>query len=319
MDFSHLGTSLLHMLPPNAAHTLAIRMLKLGLAPAPRQVDDPILACRLWNRDFPNPIGMAAGFDKNAEAVDGLLALGFGFVEAGTVTPRPQPGNPRPNLFRLESDEALINRLGFNSQGLEPFRARLARRRERGAGGIVGANVGKNRDSEDAAGDYAHCVRALDGLADYLVVNVSSPNTPGLRGLQQGGRLADLVDRVMAARGMAADGHDVPVLVKIAPDLTVDEMADIAEVALASGIDGLIVANTTVARPADLTDPKKDEAGGLSGPALFPLSAAALRDMHRLTGGRIPLIACGGVTSGADAYALIRAGASLVKIYTSFI
>ena len=314
-----LSTALLHRLPPNAAHAVVLRLLRCGLVPRPAGDDDPVLACRLWGRDFPNPIGLAAGFDKDAVAVDALLALGFGFVEAGTVTPRPQAGNPRPNLFRLDADQALINRLGFNSQGLDAFAGRLARRRLRGAGGIVGANVGRNRDTDDEAGDYAACIRALDGLADYLVVNVSSPNTPGLRGLQQGDRLSDLIARALAARDQAADGRDVPVLVKVSPDLSPVEMADIAEVALATGIDGLIVSNTTVARPAGLTDARRDEAGGLSGPPLFTLAATTLRELHRLTGGRIPLIGCGGVASGADAYDLIRAGASLVQIYTAFV
>ncbi len=313
------GTDLLHRMPPNAAHAAALRALRYGLVPRPSGGDDPVLSCRLWNRTFPNPIGLAAGFDKNAEAVDALLAQGFGLVEAGTVTPRPQPGNPRPNLFRLDADQALINRLGFNSQGLDAFRKRLARRRARGAQGIVGANVGRNRDTGDEAGDYAECIGALAGLADYLVVNVSSPNTPGLRGLQSRERLSALISRVIEAREGAPDGRDVPVLVKIAPDLAPGEMADIAEVALSAGIDGLIVSNTTVTRPAGLTEPQQTEPGGLSGPPLFQLAATALREMHRLTGGRIPLIGCGGVGSGADAYDLIRAGASLVQIYTAFV
>ena len=313
------STALLHRLPPSTAHAVVLRLLRYGLVPRPTGGDDPVLACRLWNRRFPNPIGLAAGFDKNAEAIDALLALGFGFVEAGTVTPRPQAGNPRPNLFRLDADQALINRLGFNNQGLDAFTDRLARRRTRGAGGIVGASVGRNRDTDDDAGDYAECIRRLGGLADYLVVNVSSPNTPGLRGLQRGGRLSELIARAMAAQDQATDGHDVPVLVKISPDLSPVELADIAEVALATGIDGLIVSNTTVARPAGLTDAKRNEAGGLSGPPLFPLAVTALRELHRLTGGRIPLIGCGGVASGADAYDLIRAGASLVQIFTAFV
>lgn len=313
------STALLHRLPPSTAHAVVLRLLRYGLVPRITEDDDPVLACRLWNRDFPNPIGLAAGFDKDAVAIDALLALGFGFVEAGTVTPHPQAGNPRPNLFRLDADQALINRLGFNNHGLDAFTDRLARRRTRGAGGIVGANVGRNRYTDDEAGDYAVCIHRLGGLADYLVVNVSSPNTPGLCDLQQGGRLSDLIARAMAARDQATDGHDVPVLVKISPDLTPVEMADIAEVALATGIDGLIVSNTTVARPAGLTDAQRNEAGGLSGPPLFTLAATALRELHRLTGGRIPLIGCGGVASGADAYDLIRAGASLVQIYTAFV
>ncbi len=316
-----IATSLLHRLPPNMAHWAVLGALRLGLMPPSSEPDDPVLASLVWGIEFANPIGLAAGFDKDAEAVDALLGLDFGFVEFGTVTPLPQPGNPRPNLFRLDADKALINRLGFNSRGLDFFAARLERHRRSGTtlAGVIGANLGRNRDSRDGAADYAQVVRATAGLADYLVINISSPNTPGLRGLQQRDRLTDLLGGVLSARDAASAGRKVPLLVKIAPDLTEDEIGDIARVADDQGVDGLIVSNTTVARPVELRDPDRTEEGGLSGPPLFPLSAAVLGRVRRATGGRIPLIGCGGVATGADAYAMIRAGASLVQIYTAFV
>jgi len=307
-----LATELLLRLPPNAAHAAAIGALRYGLVPPSWDTDDAILACRVWNLDFASPIGLAAGFDKNAEAVDALLALGFGFVEAGTVTLRPQPGNSRPNLFRLDADRALINRLGFNNRGLEMFAPRLAARRSRARAlhpGPVGANIGINQDSADPIADIAECTAALAGLADYLVLNLSSPNTPGLRDLQHGARLRRVIDAAMGAKKAADAGSAVPLLVKIAPDLTPDALAEIAATAVETGVDGLIISNTTVARPAGLKDTRRDEAGGLSGPPLFEMSLAVLAEMSRLTAGRIPLVGVGGVASGADAYAMIRAGA----------
>ncbi len=313
-------TALLRLFPPESAHRLTIRTLAAGLVPAETAPDDPILATRVWNLDLPNPIGLAAGFDKNAEAFAATLGLGFGFVEIGSVTPRPQPGNPRPRLFRLAEDGAVINRLGFNNDGLQPVAARLRRRPSGGPRcGIVGANLGKNRDSADAAADYAAGVAALAPLADYLVVNVSSPNTPGLRALQGREPLAHLIDAVLAARQRAVPTSPPPLLLKIAPDLTEEDKHDIAEVALAAPVDGLIVSNTTIARPADLRGRHAGEAGGLSGRPLFKPSTAVLADMYLLTGGRLPLVGAGGVASGADAYAKIRAGASLVQFYTALI
>ena len=302
-------------LPPETAHRLTLAALAAGLGGRARKPDPPILATRLWGRDFPNPVGIAAGFDKDARAPEALLRLGFGFVEVGTVTPRPQPGNPRPRVFRLDADRALINRLGFNSGGLDPVVTRL-QRRDRGAG-IVGVNLGRNRDSADAIADYAEGVRRTAALADYLVINVSSPNTPGLRDLQARTALADLLGRLIEAR--ARTGAEPPLLVKIAPDLAPEECADIAEVALASGIDGIVVCNTTIARPTDLRGAPAGEAGGLSGRPLFAPSTAVLAAMYRLTRGRLPLIGVGGVAGAADAYAKIRAGASLVQLYTALV
>lgn len=314
-DLFPLFRPLLRVLPPETAHRLSLMGLAAGLAGRAPSPDPPVLRQHVWGLDFPNPIGIAAGFDKDARAPDALLRLGFGFAEVGTVTPRAQPGNPKPRVFRLEADGALINRLGFNSGGLEPLVARM--RARAGRGGIVGINIGRNRDSTDAIADYADAVRRIAALADYLVVNVSSPNTPGLRDLQARDALEALLRQIIAAR--EESGRQVPLLVKIAPDLTAEERADIAAVALADGIDGVIVSNTTVARPPGLRSPHAGEAGGLSGRPLFEQSTAVLRDIYRLTEGRLPLIGVGGVAGAADAYAKIRAGASLVQLYTALV
>jgi len=306
---------LLRALPPETAHRLTLTALAAGLGGTSRTPDLPELRQRVWGLDFPNPIGIAAGFDKDAQAPEPLLRLGFGFVEIGTVTPRPQSGNPIPRVFRLEADGALINRMGFNSGGLDLVVQRMsARRRE---AGVVGVNVGKNRDSADAAPDYAEAVRRTAPLADYLVVNVSSPNTPKLRELQARAALEALLRQVVEARHQS--GARPPLLVKIAPDLTAEERADIAAVALASGIDGIIVSNTTVAHPPGLRSPQAREAGGLSGRPLFEPSTALLAEIYRLTEGRIPLIGVGGVANAENAYAKIRAGASLVQLYTALV
>ena len=333
-DLFPLIRPLLRALPAEAAHRLTVRALAAGLgglATGPAEPDPPSLGQRLWGRDFPNPIGVAAGFDKDAEVPDALLRLGCGFAETGTVTPRPQPGNKKPRIFRLYEDRAVINRLGFNSRGLGPTLARLrARRRTRPSGGIVGVNLGKNRDSAEAAADYLEGVRLVGRLADYLegvrlvgrladyfVVNVSSPNTPGLRDLQRREILDDLLRQVVAARDEVAPG--TPLLVKIAPDLTDEERADIAALAGPSGIDGIVISNTTVARPPGLRSAAAHEAGGLSGKPLFAPSTALLADIYRLTGGNITLVGVGGVASAEDAYAKIRAGASLVQLYTALV
>ena len=314
-----LARPVLAALDPERAHRLTVQALKLGLAGARREPDDPILATSVWGLDFPNPVGLAAGFDKHAEVCDAMLALGFGFVEAGTVTPRPQPGNSGQRLFRLAEDEAVINRFGFNSCGIAPFAGRLAKRRAHRAGGIVGANLGKNRDTEDCAADYIACIEAVSDLADYLVVNISSPNTPGLRALQARAQIEELLARVHNARRASAATRRPPLLVKVGPDLDDGEIRDIAEVALATGVDGLIIGNTTVARPPTLKSPHRAAPGGLSGKPLLAPSTACLAAMYRATRGKIPIIGCGGIASGADAYAKIRAGASLVALYTALV
>ncbi len=315
-----LARPALFCLDPERAHRVSIWALRSGLAGSPggiaRGADDPILATRVWNIAFPNPIGLAAGYDKDAEVCDAALGLGFGFVEAGTVTPKPQPGNAGPRLFRLTGDEAVINRFGFNSRGLAPFVERLARRRARP--GIVGANVGKNRDAPDAAADYVAGIAAVGALADYVVVNISSPNTPGLRALQARTQIEDLLGRIQDFRHGQA-GRRPPLLVKVGPDLDEGEMRDIAAAVLAAGVDGLVIGNTTVTRPAGLMSEGRNAQGGLSGRPLFALSTACLAAMYRFTDGRIPIVGCGGVASGADAYAKIRAGASLVQLYSALV
>jgi dihydroorotate dehydrogenase len=302
---------LLFALDPEVAHGLTLAALKTGLVPAAPE-DNPVLATSLAGMALPNPIGLAAGFDKDAEVPDAVLRLGFGFVECGSVCPRPQPGNPKPRLFRLVEDEAVINRFGFNSKGVEYARARLSARL--GRAGAVGINLGANKDSEDRAHDYVTGLRALAPLASYVTVNISSPNTPGLRALQDGAALNDLIARVMAARGAIA----VPVFVKVAPDQGDDDWAVIARACIDGGIDGLIVSNTTVSRP-DLASRHAGEAGGLSGAPLKPLALAALKRFRAETGGQLPLIAVGGIASGADAYDRIRAGASAVQLYSALV
>jgi dihydroorotate dehydrogenase len=318
-SFYRLIRPILQRLPAEAAHELSLRALELGAgrlfgASGGAEPDPPVLAQRLWGRDFANPVGLAAGYDKDARVPDAMLGLGFGFVEVGTVTPRPQPGNPKPRLFRLEQDKAIINRMGFNSGGLDAVCDRLARRVR---SGIVGVNLGKNRDTVDAADDYAEGIRRAARLADYLVVNVSSPNTPGLRELQRRAVLAALLERLIEVR--EETGCRGPLLVKIAPDLTSEECEDIAHVALETGVDGLIVSNTTVERPPGLASAHARQAGGLSGRPLFAPSTALLAEMYRLTQGRLPLIGVGGIASAEAAYAKIRAGASLVQLYTALV
>ena len=310
----------LHLLPPEAAHDLTLRALAAGLVGRARMAPDPALAVTLWGRRFANPLGLAAGFDKDARVIAPVLGLGFGFTEVGTVTPRPQPGNPKPRLFRLAEDRAVINRLGFNSGGMAAAAARIQAFRATGQGGILGINIGRNKDSADAAADYAACARTLGPLADYLVVNVSSPNTPGLRDLQAARGLEAVLAAVRAALAEAAPpGAAPPVLVKIAPDLAEEALADIAALARAGAMDGLVVANTTVARPAGLRSRHRDEVGGLSGRPLFAPSTRVLAGAYRETGGRVPIIGVGGIAGPEDAYAKMRAGASLVSLYTALV
>jgi len=311
MAVTDIGAALLRTLDPETAHRLAIQALKLAPLPAP-PADDPVLATTVAGLHLSNPVGLAAGLDKNGEALRGLARLGFGFVECGSVTPRPQPGNPRPRLFRLSEDRAVINRMGFNNDGLEAFARRLA---DRPAGAVIGANLGANKETEDKAADYVAGLRRLKGLADYVTVNVSSPNTPGLRDLQGRAALDDLLGRLAEARA----GDPTPVFLKIAPDLTAAEIALIVEAGLDHGIDALIVSNTTLDRPETLRSPQRNEAGGLSGAPLKPRARAALRAAAGASEGRMPLIAVGGIDSGAEAYDRLRAGASAVQIYSALV
>ena len=306
-----LGAWALRRLDPEDAHRLAIRGLTLP-SPGGRPADDPVLATRVGPLALGNPVGLAAGLDKNGEALRGLWGMGFGAVECGSVTPLPQAGNPRPRLFRLSEDRGVINRMGFNNDGLEAFARRLeGRPRE----AVIGANLGANKDSEDRVADYVTGLKRLAGLADYFTVNISSPNTPGLRALQDPAALADLLGRIQEAR--PADG--APVFLKIAPDLSPEEIAEVVEAALDFGIDALIVSNTTLARPATLKSRFRDEAGGLSGAPLIPGARAALSAAAEASKGRLPLISAGGIDSGEEAYARIRAGACAVQLYSALV
>ena len=311
MELTDLGAVLLRTLDPETAHQLAIKALQFTPLPMPG-VDDPVLHTRLAGLDLPNPVGLAAGLDKNGEALHGLARLGFGFVECGSVTPLAQPGNPKPRLFRLSEDRAIINRMGFNNAGLEAFADRLAHRPKTA---VIGANLGANKDTEDKAADYVAGLVRLKGLADYVTVNVSSPNTPGLRALQGRAALDDLLGRLAAARGE----DPTPVFLKIAPDLTADEISMIVEASLDHGLDALIVSNTTLDRPDSLRSPDKGEAGGLSGAPLRARALEALRAAADASAGKLPLIAVGGIDSGAEAWARIRAGASAIQVYSALI
>ena len=313
-----LAKPLLHALNPETAHNLTITALASGLYPRNRHSDDPSLAINLFGLDFPNPVGIAAGFDKNAQVPDAMLGLGFGFTEVGTITPRPQEGNPKPRIFRLPRHDAVINRLGFNNAGRGEALTRLKRRGS--APGVVGVNVGANKDSDDRIGDYLAGLTAFYDVASYFTVNISSPNTPGLRGLQEGGELESLLSRIEERRGAFADvsGARKPVLLKIAPDLDDEQLEHVAASCLESGLDGVIISNTTLSRDG-VDGPKADEVGGLSGRPLFARSTRVLAKFYRLTDGRLPLVGVGGVGSGADAYGKIRAGASLVQLYTALI
>ncbi|BFL64275.1 Dihydroorotate dehydrogenase [Roseomonas mucosa] len=305
---------LMRGMDPERAHGAALRALRLGLAGRDRMPDDPILATGALGLRFRNPVGLAAGFDKDAVAVLPLMRLGFGLVEAGTVTPRPQAGNPRPRLFRLEEDRAVVNRMGFNNGGLDAYVARLAAL-PRPLPAVLGANIGINKEGADPERDYPALYAAVAPHADYVTLNVSSPNTPGLRDLQGEARLAAILSAVAERRAGLA--KQPPLLVKIAPDLAEDALPAIVEACIAQGVAGIIVSNTTIARPATLRSPRRAEAGGLSGPPLFAPSTAMLAAVHRLARGRLVLVGAGGVGSAEQAYAKIRAGASLVQIYAA--
>jgi dihydroorotate dehydrogenase len=310
-----LATAALRRLDAEDAHGLAVTGLKLGLGPrgAP---DDPILATRLAGVALPNPIGLAAGFDKNAEVFAPMLRAGFGFVECGTVTPLAQPGNPRPRLFRLSEDQAVINRLGFNNRGLEAYAGRLAGRQ---GGGVVGGNLGANKESEDRIGDYATGLKRLWGLADYFTVNISSPNTPGLRALQTKTALEELLGRVAEARAALPGAPGAPVFLKVAPDLDDPEVVMITEAVTRFGLQGIIVGNTTLSRPGGLRSPLRGEPGGLSGRPLEDLATRMVRLFRIALDPALVVIGCGGISSGAGAFAKIRAGAAAVQLYSGLV
>jgi dihydroorotate dehydrogenase len=308
-----LGQSLLLVLPPERAHDLAIKSLELGLYPRASQPDDKRLGQHLFGLDFPNPIGMAAGFDKNARVPRELLAIGFGFVEVGTLTPRAQSGNASPRLFRSIADRAIINRLGFNNEGQEAALQRLKPR----AAGVVGVNLGAGRDSKDRIGDYVQGIARMAEVASYFTINISSPNTPGLRDLQAPGALDALLKRVQDAR--AALPRKPALLVKLAPDIADEDLPEVVRVIVSHGVDGIVLSNTTLSR-AGLSDPSfAKEEGGLSGRPLFACATRTLARIYKLTEGRLPLIGVGGIDSPETALVKIEAGASLIQLYTGLV
>jgi dihydroorotate dehydrogenase len=313
-----LSRPFMRALDPEDAHTLTIKALRFMPLPRPAP-EPPELGVRAFGLNFPNPVGLAAGFDKNALAPDAMLRLGFGFVEVGTVTPRAQKGNPRPRVFRLAADEGVINRLGFNNEGSAAVLARLAARAD--AGGIVGVNVGANRDTADRADDYVRLIETFAPVASYFTVNVSSPNTPGLRDLQQASALDDLLARVIEARERVRPrAGPTPVLLKIAPDLTLPDLDDVVGIARKHRVDGMIVGNTTISRPGSLRERDKGrEAGGLSGKPLFKLSTRMLAETFVRAESAFPLIGAGGIDSGATAIAKIKAGATLIQLYSGLV
>jgi dihydroorotate dehydrogenase len=316
--FDRLARPLLGLMDAENAHRLAVQGLRV-LPRGPAPADDQRLSVRVFGLNFPNPVGMAAGFDKHGEVPDALLRLGFGFVEVGTVTPRPQIGNARPRLFRLPADQGVINRLGFNSEGAPPVLGRLAARA--GAGGLVGVNVGANRDSRDRIADYVSLIETFAPVASYFTVNISSPNTPGLRDLQQGQLFDDLLARVVDARArVSRQAGLTPLLVKIAPDLSLNELDDVVGAARRRRVDGMIVGNTTLMRPPSLQDARiAKESGGLSGRPLFGLATRMLAETYVRAEGAFPLVGTGGIDSGRTALAKIRAGACLVQLYSGLV
>ena len=316
--FYKFGTSVLRRLPAERAHVTTVKLLRAGLGPKSGVITSDRLTCSVGGLDLPNPVGLAAGFDKDCDVPDAMLAAGFGSVECGTVTPRPQIGNAKPRLFRLVDDQAVINRMGFNNNGLDHFHGRLSARA--GNGGIVGANLGANKDSEDRIADYVIGLSRLWGLADYFTINISSPNTPGLRNLQGADEMDELLGRIAETRGeLAGDNPSVPIFLKVAPDIDVTQIDRIVEQARTYGMNAIIVSNTTLDRPETLRSSDAAETGGLSGQPLFEKSTSILRDFADAANGRIDLIGVGGISNGAQAYAKIRAGAKAVQLYSALV
>ena len=318
MTVYSLLAPLFRIVGPESAHSLSLFALKRGLVPRRVEISDPILKVDLWGLEFKNPIGLAAGFDKNCVVPNEMLRQGFGFVEIGSVTPKPQTGNPRPRVFRLGEDQAVINRLGFNSQGSAIVAKNLLKARRKKVG-IIGVNIGKNKSSKNAIEDYTQLLSSYADRTDYLAINVSSPNTPGLRALQKRKHLEDLLKAIKQTLKQSKLVTFPPLLVKISPDLSEEDKHSLAEVILDNKVDGLIATNSTIVRPNSLTSNNKNEIGGLSGQPLFDISTRVVNDFFRLTEGKVPIIGVGGVASGMQAYRKIRAGASLVQLYSALI
>jgi len=316
--FYKMGTAAMRMLPAERAHKATIKALKAGLGPVAVKTASPELITEVGGLTLPNPVGLAAGFDKDCDVPDAMLAAGFGFAECGTVTPRPQIGNPKPRLFRLTEDHAVINRMDFNNGGLDNFKARLTKRQ--GNSGIVGANLGANKDSTDRVEDYVRGLKALWGLSDYFTINISSPNTPGLRDLQNENAMDELLGRIAEARAeMTGDNPSYPIFLKVAPDVDMGEIERIVQQARTYGMNAIIVSNTTIARPDTLQSQYKGEGGGLSGAPLFEPSTEVLKEFYAAAKGKIDLIGVGGISNGEQAYAKIRAGAKAVQLYSALV
>jgi len=321
IDIYALARPALFKIEPETAHNMLIAAMKRGMVPGCGAYQDPILEQEIWGLKFPGPVGLAAGFDKNAEVVGPALRLGFGFVEAGTVTPKPQNGNPKPRVFREPEHEAVINRMGFPNRGVNAFKDNLVRfldLRPRPAG-IVGLNIGMNKEQSAPVKDYVGLIRMLGPMADYLTVNISSPNTPGLRDLQSRNALLELVSALKEELAKSCGEHSPPLLVKFAPDLDEAKQEELAKAALEAKIDGLVLTNTTLERPEKLPTAFRHEAGGLSGQPLGAMSTEVIHNFYKLTKGKLPIIGVGGVSSGRDAYDKIRAGASLVQLYSAMV
>ncbi len=320
-SFYKILRPLLFRVDPEAAHGLSIKAMKAGMFPSCGGTDFPSLAMDVWGLKFPNPVGLSAGFDKDAEVIAPALRMGFGFVEAGTVTMKPQDGNPKPRVFRNAASEAVINRMGFPGGGVKIFKQNLERflAGSNPPAGIVGLNIGMNKGQTDPVKDYCGLIKLLGPMADYITVNISSPNTPGLRDLQKRKPLTDLLTQLQEQRAVSCGDHPPPLLVKLAPDLDEAQCAELAEVCLGVKVDGIILTNTTLDRPEYLDDDFRAQQGGLSGQPVFEKSTAVLKQFYQLTKGEIPLVGVGGVSSGAQAYAKIKAGASLVQVYTGLV
>jgi dihydroorotate dehydrogenase len=312
------GTAVMRSLPAERAHTTTIKALRAGLGPKAPADSYPDLVTEVGGLTLPNPVGLAAGFDKDCDVPDAMLGAGFGFVECGTVTPRPQAGNPKPRLFRLREDEAVINRMGFNNKGLNHFSARL--RARQGRGGVVGANLGANKDSDDRIADYVTGLVRLWGMSDYFTINISSPNTPGLRNLQGSNEMDELLGRLSETRHKLTEGGaGYPMFLKVAPDLDLTQVDRVVEQARTYGLNAIIVSNTTIDRPDSLRSDHKGEGGGLSGQPLFEKSTDVLREFYNAAEGKIDLIGVGGIGSGEQAYAKIKAGAKAIQLYSALV